>query len=100
MELNKNNIEEINGFENSDEFAEALDKKSHSKKPRRKISKTAKFILFLSIIIFICSSAIIVQNYVIRQNNIEMNTELESVFGAENSEEEELFNFDEMLKIN
>lgn len=101
MELNKNNIEEINEIENSDEFAETSGGKSNSKKPRRKISKTAKFILFLSIIIFICSSAVIIRNYVIRQNNIEMNTELESVFKAENSDkEEELFNFDEMLKIN
>lgn len=101
MELNKNNIEAIKEIENSDEFAEDLGGKSNSKKPRRKISRTAKLILFLSIIIFICSSAVIIRNYVIRQNNIEMNSELESVFQPENSEkEEELFNFDEMLKIN
>lgn len=98
MEFNKNNIEKIKIEENV-ESAEKTDETVMPKKPRRKISKTAKLILALSIIVFICSSAIIVRTYVKRQNNIDMNTELASVFTSENSEENE-FNFEEMLKLN
>lgn len=98
MEFNKNNIEKIKIEENV-ESAEKTDETVMPKKPRRKISKTAKLVLALSVIVFICSSAVIIRNYIKRQNNIEMNTELESVFTSENSEEND-FNFDEMLKIN
>lgn len=98
MEFNKNNIEKIKIEENV-ESAEKTDETVMPKKPRRKISKTAKLVLALCIIVFICSSAIIVRTYVKRQNNIDMNTELASVFTSENSEENE-FNFEEMLKLN
>lgn len=102
MELNKNNIEEIGENENINggESAEGSNKKTKHKKTRRKISKTAALIFVICIIVFICSSAVIIRNYVKRHNNIEMNTELESVFKAASNDEEELFNFDEMLKIN
>lgn len=101
MELNKNNIEEIKEDTNIDQSAEILNETPKPKKTRRKISKTAVFVFVICIIVFICSSAVIISNYAKRHNNIEMNTKLESVFEPENSEKkEELFNFDEMLKIN
>lgn len=101
LEINKNNIEEIQEIEITEASAENAGKASKHKKPRRRLSKPAKIILALSLIVFICASAVIIRNYAKRHNNIEMNGELESVFIENPSEqEEELFNFDEMLKIN
>lgn len=99
MELNKNNIENIKENGNTEEAATALPEKGKSKKPRKKISKWAIIILLLSLIVFACSSAVIIRNYAKKHNNIEMNTKLESVFNDEKNEETD-FNFDEMLKIN
>lgn len=99
MELNKNNIEDIKENEISEESAEGVEEKTKCKKPRRKISKTAAVIIAICLIVFICASAVIIRNYVKRHNSIEMNGKLEEVFVVE-KEEKELFNFDEMLKIN
>lgn len=99
MEFNKNNIEDIKENEIAEESAEGVEEKAKHKKPRRKISKTAAVIIAICLIVFICASAVIIRNYVKRHNNIEMNGKLEEVF-VDEKEEEELFNFDEMLKIN
>lgn len=99
MEFNKNNIEDIKENEIAEESAEGVEEKAKRKKPRRKISKTAAVIIVICLIVFICASAVIIRNYVKRHNNIEMNGKLEEVF-VDEKEEEELFNFDEMLKIN
>lgn len=103
MEFNKDNIEEIKETEIIEESAQNVNEKAKRKKPRRKISKVAAVIIALCLIVFICASAVIIRNYVKRHNNIEMNEKLNSVFidgNEKNEEEEELFNFDEMLKIN
>lgn len=99
MEFNKNNIEDIKENEIAEESAEGVEEKAKRKKPRRKISKTAAVIIAICLIVFICASAVIIRNYVKRHNNIEMNGKLEEVF-VDEKEEEELFNFDEMIKIN
>lgn len=99
MEFNKNSIEDIKENEIAEEPAEGVEEKAKRKKPRRKISKTAAVIIAICLIVFICASAVIIRNYVKRHNNIEMNGKLEEVF-VDEKEEEELFNFDEMLKIN
>lgn len=99
MEFNKNSIEDIKENEIAEETAEGVEEKAKHKKPRRKISKTAAVIIAICLIVFICASAVIIRNYVKRHNNIEMNGKLEEVF-VDEKEEEELFNFDEMLKIN
>lgn len=99
MEFRKNNTEDVNEIEAIEITEESTVEKSKAKKPHKKISKPAKIILVLCLIVFICASAVLIRNYVIRRNNVEMNSELESVF-VEKKEEEELFNFDEMLKIN
>lgn len=99
MELNKNNIEEIKENENRESAVADSADMEKPKKPKRKISKTAKVILILSLIVFICASAVIIRNYVKKHNNIEMNSKLESVFNDEEKDELD-FNFDEMLKLN
>ena len=106
LELNKNNIEE---FKEDETGAQTSSETLKPKKKRKKISKTAIIILLVCLIVFICSSAVVIRNYIKRHENIEMNTNLESVFNEDIKNEEENqgnedsnmpLSFDEMLKIN
>lgn len=107
MEFNKNDIEKIDDAENSvieevEETEKAAEPPRKGKAKRKKMSLPAKLILILSIIVFLCSLAVIIHNYLNRQENIKMNTDLHSVFSSEDGEDEEepKFNFEEMLKKN
>ena len=99
MELNKNNVEKFSENENKNDSAEGVNNTQGTKKPRRKISVIAIIILLISIIVFSCAAALIIRNHMKRQENIEMNNKLESVFESDVSEEAD-FNFDEMVAIN
>lgn len=93
MDLHKDTENLIDEASNNE--TEIVSKKTH----HRKMSKLAKVILAISLTVFVCSSAIIIHNYLKRKNTVDINSELYSIFFTEENGEEKL-NFEEMRAIN